>query len=113
MKYQYTKGESKSGVEIKLDRRFKDTGNLYIEYGEKRPEAINFMPSGIERNDNSWLYCIGNYEILYILSKKWLKELREDTESELRHITTATSKGFLLPKYLADEKAVNIIRDEV
>jgi hypothetical protein len=33
-KYQFSKGESKTGIEFKLDNQFKRTGNLYIEYSE-------------------------------------------------------------------------------
>ena len=106
-KYQYSKGESKSGIEIKLDRKYKDTHNLYIEYAEKRPESNNYIASGIDRNDNSWLYCIGNYDILFILSKKWLQQFK--TLKELRHITTETSKGYLLPEPMAFKYAVKTI----
>ena len=33
--YQHTVGESRTGVEIKHDERFADTGNLWIEVAEK------------------------------------------------------------------------------
>ena len=56
---QYNIGENKQGIEIKFDDLYKKTGNLYIEIEEKsNPQNPNFVPSGIFRNDNSWLYLI-------------------------------------------------------
>ena len=115
-KYQKDIGESLSGIEIKKDTRFKETGNLFIEVAEKSdPLYPNYIPSGIYRNDNSWLYCIGDYQEVFLLPKKILQILYEDKinnkpGTEWRGIETrtiATSKGMLLPINYA-EKA-NII----
>ena len=108
-KYQYEEGESLAGIEIKFDDMFSKTGNLYIEYEEKsHPNNKNYVPSGIERKDNSWLWVQGNYEVLYIFAKKDLK--RYKTELKVRHIVTPTSKGYLLPAFMSDEYAAHIIR---
>ena len=54
-KSQY-EGENMSGFEIKNDNKFRETGNLYIELAEKsHPSNPQYVPSGIYRNDNSWL----------------------------------------------------------
>jgi hypothetical protein len=93
--YQNTIGENKAGIEIKNDRNFRKTGNLYIEVAEKsNPENINFVPSGIYRNDKSWLYLIGDEEKIFILSKKQLQLLHKIGKYEEKQ--TPTSRGFLL-----------------
>lgn len=90
------KGESMNGVEIKHDKRAKETGNLYIETAEKsHPDKPYFVRSGIYREDNTWLWAIGDYERIFILSKKqlqWAHKLKKYQE-----VITETSKGFLLP----------------
>ena len=64
-------GENLLGLEIKFDREFERTRNLYIETAEKsHPDNPKFVPSGIYRNDNSWLYGIGNYQEFFIFTKK-------------------------------------------
>ena len=67
-KYQYEYGEGPCGLEIKFDTKFKETGNIFIEVEEKTDtNNAEFVPSGIMRCDNSWLYLIGNYEEAFIL----------------------------------------------
>lgn len=108
-KYQFSKGESKTGIEIKFDNQFKRTGNLYIEYAEKSdPKNDNYVCSGILRNDNTWIYCIGNYEIIYLFPKKWLQEIKK--LKNIKHVITPTSKGFLYPEMLANKYAIKIIK---
>lgn len=109
-KYQYQVGESKTGIEIKFDKRSKETHNLYIEYAEKRSDSNIYVSSGIERNDNTWLYCIGDYETLYLIPKNRLKALKNDPS--LEHKTTRTSKGYLLPCEKASGIAAKVIRIE-
>ena len=62
-KNQINKGESISGIEVKYDMRFAETGNFYIETSA-RNRAGKLMPSGIYRNDNTWLWVVGNYGVL-------------------------------------------------
>lgn len=75
-KYQFGKGENRQGIEIKLDKRISPLGNVSIEVYEKSI-ANNYLwaKSGILRDDNSWLYLQGNYEYIFIFSKKRLREL--------------------------------------
>ncbi len=99
-KYQYEHGESANGIEVKFDGRLCETKNLYIEVAEKSdPYLPNYTPSGIMRDDNTWLYLIGDYEQAFIFSKKQLREVYEDflnkwRQLEMRQIDT--SQGFLL-----------------
>lgn len=112
-KYQYTIGENKCGFEIKFDDKLKNTGNLYIEVAEKS-NAVNenYIASGIYRNDNTWLYIIGDYSIIYIFSKKQLRKIYEDTKriETFKRVTIPTSKGFLVPaKYAEETLAIKVI----
>lgn len=106
--FQNLIGENKAGIEIKLDQNFRNTNNFYIEYEEKSNENNqNFIKSGILRNDNSWLYLIGDYKTIYIFSKKQLiLLLNSDT---LRKVETKTSRGILLPISLSEKYCIKII----
>lgn len=74
--YQLNYGENKQGIEIKLDRRMTETGNVSIEVAEKSNiNVVTWTNSGIMRNDNSWLYVQGNYELVFIFDKKLLLRL--------------------------------------
>lgn len=97
-KYQCLVGENKPGFEIKFDRRFRDTGNFYIETAEKsNPNRSEFVKSGIYRDDNTWLYIIGDYEDIFIFSKKQLKTLHEHGNLHIKKRQIATSQGFTMP----------------
>ena len=94
---QHNIGENHLGMEIKNDRRFRDTGNLFIEIKEKKA-ATNYewVPSGIYRQDNSWIYAVGDKQTLYLFQKAWLidwakAEPRREVPSQ-----NGTSKGLLL-----------------
>ena len=106
-KYQL-KGENKQGIEIKFDNRFKDTSNLYIEVSEKsNANNVKFIKSGIYRHDNTWLYIIGNYSILYIFGKNILKLMYES--KKYKEVSIPTSNGFLIPEHDANKYALKII----
>jgi len=95
-KYQNMIGENKAGLEIKNDENFRKTGNLYIEIAEKSdPSNFSYVESGIYRNDNTWLYLIGDKDTVFVLSKKQLRLLHES--GKYRMVETPTSKGMLLP----------------
>lgn len=107
-KYQYTKGENKQGFEIKFDDKYKTTNNLYIEIAEKSNKLNeNFISSGIFRNDNTWLWIIGNYYEIYIFSKKHLKLMFKS--DKFRIVITETSKGFLIDKETAEKYCIKKI----
>jgi len=108
-KYQIMKGESLSGVEIKCDMNYAKTGNLYIETKEKaRRHNGRYVSSGIYRSDNTWLYVIGNYETIYIFCKAHLRLMKcRYKEIEIKR---KTSKGYLLPKRVAERMAIRIVK---
>lgn len=102
-KNQYEIGESLNGWEVKLDNRFTDTGRLSIEIAEKtRADNPVWIPSGIYRSDNTYLYIQGNYEYFYLFPKKYLVFLHETKRYQVdeRHPTV---KKFYLPIAHADK----------
>jgi len=102
-KYQYTVGENKLGIEIKHDKKFAETGNLWIEVEEKRhPDNPQYATSGIMRDDNTWLYVIGDYSTIYIFSKVLLGQLYRTGKYATIENNTKTSRGFLFSAYDAD-----------
>lgn len=99
-KYQYEKGESLSGLEIKYDTLLNVTGNLFIEYQEKTdPDKAEFVPSGIMRKDNSWLYLVGDYEQAFLFAKRTLQGYCQANKDKLEKKTSqkGTSWGYILP----------------
>jgi len=109
--YQQTIGESKTGAEIKHDEQFAQTDNLWIEIAEKaRPRPGDHVASGIYRNDNTWLYIIGNYDTLFIFQKTLLKILHQSGKWRILENRTQTSRGFLLSKKDAERYAAAILQ---
>jgi hypothetical protein len=101
-KFQFSKGETLQGFEIKLDMKLNETGNVYIETDEKsNPANSYYVKSGIYRLDNSIFYSIGDYTENFVFAKKHLISMHE--LGKYRAITTATSKGFLMPRRDADK----------
>ncbi len=99
-KYQNYTGESLSGLEIKFDGKFAETNNLFIEVAEKtNPNNKDFVPSGIMRDDNTWLYLIGDYEQAFIFAKKTLRAYCSDRNPKIRlkECKMGTSRGYLFP----------------
>lgn len=111
-KYQFTKGESLQGVEIKYDARStgdctykecKATNNVAIEVAEKsNKNNFNWIRSGIYRLDNSWLYIVGNYQNIWVFGKKHLVLMHQSGKyKEIQ--TLPTLKTMLLPIEYADK----------
>jgi hypothetical protein len=107
-RYQFERGENSGGIEIKFDDRLDETGNLYIECAEKsHPNNFRFMPSGIYRLDNSWLYAIGNYRVVYVFLTRHLRWLHEKGYFAEKEI--ATSQGFIMPEAMAKKYAARVL----
>ena len=93
-KYQNKYGENKMGAEVKRDGKFRETGNLYIEVAEKaHPDNKHYVQAGVKREDNSWLFIIGDEKTLYVFATKRLREICE----RYRRVEKTTSIGYLLP----------------
>jgi hypothetical protein len=107
MRYQFDIGENIQGWEIKLDRRITDTKRLSIEIAEKtRGTDRNWIPSGIYRPDNGWLYIQGNYDHLWVFMKHILVLVHQGTitlpELHIVEDATPTIRKFYIPLRFAD-----------
>jgi hypothetical protein len=99
-RFQIDHGENMLGAEIKRDDRFRETGNIYLEVAEKSdPRNPNYIASGIMRQDNSWLFVIGDERCIYIFSTKYLRLLSK----RYKKVTTPTSIGYVMPIAEADK----------
>lgn len=92
-KYQYNVGENLQGYEIKYDERCSDTKRLSIEIAEKsHSENKDWIDSGIQRKDNSWLYIQGNKKIIFIFGKnhlqRWLQQKQPTINEKFGTIKT-------------------------
>lgn len=109
--YQNIIGENKAGIEIKNDQMFRGTGNFWIETAERSDVIYDYVPGGVFRNDNTWLYVIGDYYTIFVFAKKQLKILTKKYkrfENKKR-----TSIGYLLPVKDAKEwVAIKVIECE-
>lgn len=108
-KYQYKKGESLSGIEIKHDRKFHETGNLFIEIAEKTDASLpEYTPSGVMREDNSWLYLVGDYEQAFIFPKKLLRAfcVPSNKQIEFKEIMNGTALGYTFPLEYIERKCL-------
>lgn len=115
-RWQFGVGESTAGVEFKLDKKLATTGNLAIEKEEKATlRSKAYVPSGIMRADNTWLYVIGNYKCIWVFSKVMLRGLDKRVEEggarkyKEFETKTKTGRGYLLPKKDADFYAAAVI----
>jgi len=73
-RWQIAVGENIQGWEIKYDGVFRRSGRLSIEVAEKsRASNEEWVPSGIYRNDNTWLYIQGDEQTIFVFGKKNLK----------------------------------------
>lgn len=107
--YQNNEGENMLGAEIKRDGMFRETGNLYVELAEKaHPDNPKYVPSGIMREDNSWLFVIGDEKTIYIFSTKYLQKMK----GRYRTVQKPTSKGFLMPISEAEKYCIRKINND-
>ena len=97
-RYQFNIGESRQGIEIKLDKRITPNGNVSIEVFEKsRASNSLWVKSGILREDNTWLYIQGNYDYIFIFSKRALRKIYEEKYKSRVWEPKPTIKTFLIP----------------
>jgi hypothetical protein len=110
-KFQYETGENLQGFEIKYDARCTGdkgtipTNRLSIEIAEKtKTKNIYYVPSGIYRGDNAWIYIQGNYMMFWILSVKHLRLIYETGKYPKYELPTI--QKFYLPIELADKYCI-------
>lgn len=108
MLWQFGDGENRQGIEIKLDRDASNTNRLSIEIAEKsKASNHSFVPSGIYRKDNAWLYIQGNWDIFFVFPKNLLVLLHKSKRYEEHVITTL--KGYYLPISDAKKYAAKVL----
>jgi hypothetical protein len=110
-KQQFAFGENPQGFEIKLDMRCTETDRLSIEVQEKtRRNNRDWINSGILRNDNSWIYVQGNYQIIFVFAKNWLRRFYDAkvTPADI-HESHGTVRKFYLPMKTARMMAALVI----
>lgn len=93
--YQTVHGESMTGIEVKLDKKFRESGNLFVEIAETHHSSSPMKPSGIYHDSGPWMIVIGNKSAFWAFSTKHLRS--EHKSGRFREVSTATSSGFLLP----------------
>lgn len=101
-KMEQLRGETREGIEIKLDDlifEYCDEGRIYIETHEKaQVQNAKYVESGIYRNDNTRIWLVGDYSMWFLFSKAklvWLDKL--DPPFLYRPKPTGTSIGFCIP----------------
>jgi len=109
--FQISVGENLQGFEIKFDGRCSDTGRLSIEVAEKSRDIASrpWVPSGIMRDDRTWLYIQGNHEVLFVFAKNWLRRWYAEKEPETME-KFGTVRTFYLPIEVAEVMAARVIR---
>ena len=108
---QWEWGESAAHCEIKFDRRWKETGNLFIETRERRNAdgTSAWRPAGIYDAAAPWFYLIGDRNKLWLLSVALL--IRMDFSAKYPRASLPTAEGFLLPVGVADQWAIRLFLD--
>lgn len=102
-RFQNEQGENMLGAEIKRDDKFRESGNIYLEVAEKsHPDNPQYIPSGIMRKDNSWLFVIGDEKTVWIFPTEYLRRIKH----RYKQVTTATSIGHLMPLADADKYCI-------
>lgn len=105
------------GIDIVYDPRMRQRGGIYIEtHVMEAPPLPVFFRSTLFRDNDAWLYGIGDHELFFVFGKKALR--RQITEIDkyfplpagAERRQTATSKGILLPFEQAETLAERTFR---
>jgi len=109
-RWQWKAGESVNGIEIKLDRRFRETGNLFIETAERRTTdgTSQWRPSGIYDEHDPRILAIGDYRTIYLLGVRLVRYACSSSK-RFTEMERGTVRGYLLPVAMADTWAIDVI----
>ena len=99
--HQVLYGESRTGIEIKYDKKFRQSGNLFIETAESCHQSKALKKAGIYHPSDPWLFVIGDYSSFWVFATTTLRLCHE--RGSHRKVSTPTSEGMLLPIEAADE----------
>ena len=93
---QYIYGDTKEGIEIKLDNQVSKTDTILMEVCEKTDiKNKDYVPSGIFRQDKCDKYIIGNRKEAYLFYKKDLINIYKKNKYKI--FDEKTRMYFLLP----------------
>jgi len=100
------KCENLLGLEIKYQKAYKATRNIWIEVREKKNLGIvDFVISGIYKCDNSWLLGCGDYQEFFLFTKKHLQRFHASLPPERTRLNNKnTGMGFLMSRSEAMEE---------
>lgn len=113
-KFQISKGESVQGFEFKYDSYFHTSKRLWIELQERKYTWNPYVPGGILKENNTWMYCIGDEAIFYVIPVRHLRDYRDKYKPEDRENDRRTSIGYFLPILNAEGMcAVKIVGGEI
>jgi hypothetical protein len=88
------------------------TGNVSAEKSD--PANSAYVPSGIYRRDNTWIYAIGDYSVLYLCTKNYLRRIfecrRKPEGYRFVENGSETSRGMLLPAGFVELTAAKVLR---
>lgn len=92
------KNDANTNIEVKYDRRYHQTGNLFIETGAKiNKSESTFKRGGIMASANWRWLLTGDYRDLFMFKRSELKRLYTKHEHKnVREIPCGTALGFLL-----------------
>jgi hypothetical protein len=109
-KYQIEIGENLQGFEIKYDDWCSKSGRVSIEIAEKsrNDPLLQWTPSGIYRNDNTWLYIQGNYSVLFIFAKRFLLNYFESKRPPVEE-KRGTIQTFYIGNAVARKHAAKVL----
>ena len=107
-KLQRRFGENKGKIEIKFDRNYATSRNLFIEIAEKSSaECARYVRSGIYRDCVE--YVIGNYYEIFRFSTVLLRAIHQQGKCRQLEIGRKTAQGFLLPEERARRVATQVL----
>ena len=88
---------SGQNMEIKFDRRYHQTGNLYVEVAEKhRADQLQWVDSGIRCQSDAEWFGMGDYRDFLLFRRSDLQAEQDSGLYRIIEIGSATSRGFLL-----------------
>lgn len=106
--------ENKFNIEIKNDKRACETGNLYIEYEEKKDINSPWRTSSLLLSPECKYWIVGDIDNYYVLDHAKLVVLYQNFDkisanfkgNGLRRAGNPTSKGMLIPIEYAMENSI-------
>ena len=90
-------------IEIKFDRKYHKTGNLYVEVAEKHSaDQAQWVASGIRCTSDAEWWVMGDYRDFFSFHRSALQAEQDSGLYPIITIPCGTSRGFLLrPKRIA------------